>query len=104
MIHPTTPNPMETNNEKEAFNENATTINRTAVAGNPQRTPKANLLRLVVCSPCIYSQNKLSRLTKGNAAMMPPYFGKNLATSVTMPIIIAETKILKTKNIFSPPD
>lgn len=100
----TNPNPTDNSNDKEDFREIATIINKTAVAGNPHKTPIANLLKLIVCSPWTYNQNKLSKLTKGSAAIIPPYFGKNLAISVTPPIIKAETKIFTIKNTFWPPD
>lgn len=68
-------------------------ISITAVAGNPQSTPKANLLNAAACSPCIYNHMILNKLTNGRAAMIPPYTGYLLAISVTIEITIAEAII-----------
>ena len=81
----------------DAFKLKTTIKRRTAVAGNPHSTPFANWLKCFKDSPCTLSQNKLSRLTSGKAAIIPPISGDFRAISVIMAINIAETPILLLK-------
>lgn len=96
----TNPNPTDNSNDKEDFREIATIINKTAVAGNPHKTPIANLLKLIVCSPCTYNQNKLSKLTKGSAAIIPPYFGKILQFQLPLRLLKRKQKFSLLKTLF----
>ncbi len=94
----TNPKPIEILKGIVCLKDKATTNNSTAVAGNPHNTPSAKLLKFVIFSPCTLNQNKLNKLTNGNAAIIPPYLGKYLATSVTAPMIIADTMTFVKKN------
>lgn len=101
--HPHIPNTTEMITGNDAFKLKTTIKRRTAVAGNPHSTPFANWLKCFKDSPCTLSHNKLSRLTSGKAAIIPPISGDFRAISVIMAINIADTPIFTIKNMILPP-